>query len=330
MNENPVFYAGLIGCGDFLRWETEKLRASRHLKVKYTFDPDETRRRRRAAELGASPVDDAGIIFDDPEIRVVLIFTPPFARKDYFRRSAEAGKHIITTKPFALTVEEGEEMRRMVDGRVECAVFYRRSGDPVFEAIKRILDGGEIGRLALYKEDWFHHFPHWSAWALDPEKNDGPFMDAMIHNLNISRYLAGSGVRDVKFFSENYVQDIPCNDTEFMRIIFSNGAGAYLFITWAADLEIFDPAGNDREHIGIMHIITTGGWMVNVEETDGGTVITARKEGTVKRWDVQPLPMTCYDDFVDGVLNGRQQNSSLEMALEDLRILQGARLQKNS
>ena len=32
--------AGLIGCGDYLRWEIEELNKSQIFKVKYTFDLD--------------------------------------------------------------------------------------------------------------------------------------------------------------------------------------------------------------------------------------------------------------------------------------------------
>ncbi|HYW94465.1 MAG TPA: Gfo/Idh/MocA family oxidoreductase [Bacteroidales bacterium] len=321
--ENMIFNAGLIGCGDFLRWEIDKIKASKHLKVKYTYDTDKAKREWRASQLAAIPVDSPDVIFDDQNVDVVLIFTPPFARTDYFKRAALAKKHIITTKPFALTVKEGEEMYSLVNGKVECAVFYRRSGDPVFEKIKDILDSGEIGHLALYKEDWFHHYPHWSKWALEADKNDGPFMDAMIHNLNISRYLAGNQeVKEITFYSDNFVQDLSCNDTECMRIIFNNGAGSYLFITWAADLEIYDTAGNDREHIGIMHLVTSQGWMMDVLEENGKTYVTARKEDHRKRWEVSPLPMTCYDDFVQNVIHKHPQNSSMDIALDDLRILE--------
>jgi predicted dehydrogenase len=323
--ENKIYKAGLIGCGDFLRWEIDKINASHQLKVIYTYDTDRSKSEKRAGELGAAVVDSPDQIFKDDAVDVVLIFTPPFVRREYFKKAVDSKKHIISTKPLALTYEEGRSLYDIVKNKVECAVFYRRSGDAVFEKIKEVIDSGEIGSLALYKEDWFHHYPHWSKWALEPDKNGGPFIDAMIHNLNISRYLAGSPVKEITFTSRNYVQNISCNDTECMQVTFESGGGAILFITWAADLEIFDPAGNDREHIGIMHLITTRGWMVEVEETDSKTFITARREGEKKKWEVTSPARTCYDDFVWRVEHKMEQNSSMEMALEDIRILEWGR-----
>lgn len=84
---------------------------------------------------------------------------------------------------------------------VRCGVIYRRTNNPVIEAYKEIFSGGEFGKLALYKQDWLHHYPTWNRWATAPQKNGGPFMDAMLHNLNAARYLMGRRVvgRDLLF-----------------------------------------------------------------------------------------------------------------------------------
>jgi len=189
----------MIGCGDYLRWEIDDLNSNRYLKVKSTFDLDQGKSRKIAAKINANTVDRAGEIFEDPEIQVVLIFTPPWARKDLFNKAVETGKHIITTKPFGSNLNDAKELYGMVKDRVNCAVYYGRSGNANVEMIKKILDSGEIGKLSLYKEDWLHHYPVWNDWATDPEKNGGPFMDAMVHNLNKARYLIGSRVKNILY-----------------------------------------------------------------------------------------------------------------------------------
>ncbi|MFW5878063.1 MAG: Gfo/Idh/MocA family protein, partial [bacterium] len=241
-----VLKAGLIGCGDYLRWEIDPINNSKYFKVKSTYDLDPEKSRKVATRIGAASVDSADAIFDDEEISIVMIFTPPRARKDLFSKAVNHGKHIITTKPFGTSLKDARELKNIVEDKVNCAVFYGRTGNSSVEKIKEILKSGEIGKLALYKEDWLHHYPTWNNWATDMEKNGGPFMDAMIHNLNKSRYLIDSPVKSVQFISENYVQNLKCNDTEFMKIDFENGASSWLFITWAADLEVFDISGNDR------------------------------------------------------------------------------------
>jgi predicted dehydrogenase len=316
--------AGLIGCGDYLRWEIDDLNTGKYLTVKSTFDLDQEKSKNIAAKINANPVVQVDEIFDDPEISIVLIFTPPWVRKDLFKKAVENNKHIITTKPFGSNLTDAKELYDIVKDQVNCSIFYGRMGDPNVEMIKKILDSGDIGNLALYKEDWLHHYPVWNDWATDPDKNGGPFMDAMVHNLNKARYLIGSAVRDIQYFSDNYAQSLKCNDTEFMKLDFENGASSYLFITWAADLEVFDPTGNDRVHYGIQQLITNEGWYITEEEKDGRQVIVAVKEKEVKSWYVEPLPLNKYDVFSVHLQEGKLQPADVSDAIIDMQIMDQA------
>ena len=149
-------------------------------------------------------------------------------------------------------------------------------------------------------------------------------MDAMVHNLNKSIYLSGSAVKSINYFSDNFAQSLKCNDTEFMKVNFENGACSYLFITWAADLEVFDPTGNDREHYGILHMITDQGWYITEEETDKGNVIRAKKEDQVREWVVDPLPNTPYDEVSLSIQEGKPQHHDINLALNDIKIMEKA------
>ena len=319
---NKVLKAGLIGCGDYLRWEIDRLNSSKSFKVKSTFDLDRKKSENIAKQIDAQVVDSEDAIFNDLEIEIVLIFTPPWVRKNLFAKAAEKGKNIITTKPLAPNLADAKALSELVSGKVACAVFYGRVGDPGVEKLKEILDSGEIGHLALYKEDWFHHYPQWNDWATDPEKNGGPFMDAMVHNLNKSRYLIDSKVKSVNYFSDNFAQSLKCNDTEFMKLNFENGASSYLFITWAGDLEVFSLDGNDREHYGLLHMITNQGWYITEEETENGNVIRAKKEAEVKEWKVEPLELTPYDEVSLSIQNGEPQKYDISQALSDIEIME--------
>lgn len=313
---------GIVGCGDYVqRWESDEINSSILVDVKSLFDLDTEKAKTLAIKIGGNVVDSSDAIFSDPEIQVVCIFTPPFVRKELFKKAVVAGKHIITTKPFGSNLADAEELLKIVDGKVNCSVFYGRSGNANVEKIKEVLSSGEIGNLALYKEDWLHHYPVWNDWATDPEKNGGPFMDAMVHNLNKSRYLIGSKVKKVIYFSDNYAQDLKCNDTEWMKLDFENGATSLLFITWAADLEVFDRRGNDRVHFGISHLITDQGWYITEEEIDGKPVIKAVKESEVKTWDVTPLEHTRYDEFIHCMQQGKPQPFDASDALIDMQVM---------
>jgi predicted dehydrogenase len=241
-------------------------------------------------------------------------------RKDLVLRAAANGKHIITVKPLAPDAESAAEMVRAVKGKVTSAVFYRRTGDALIETLKKVFDSGEIGRLGLFREDWLHHYPTWNKWALDPAKNGGPFMDAMVHNLNIARYLAPSEAASCAFFSASHAHDLTCADTESMVVNFENGAAAHLFITWAADLAVYDASKNDREHIDIFYMVTDQGWYMTVE----GGQVKATREGEVKTWPVEKLSMTHYDRFATAVDAGETPPWGIVDAWKDIKILSEA------
>ena len=321
-----TYNLGILGCGDFLRWQEDSLKQSSHVRVKALFDPDVARAESYAAKLGGSAVRSEAAIFSDPEIDIVCLFTPPWLRQAQVAAAAAAGKQILTVKPLAPSVAACDAMVETVQAAgVRCGVMYRRTGDAVTETLKRVLDSGEIGALALFKEDWLHHYPQWNTWALDPAKNGGPFMDAMIHNLNIAGYLMGKPVQSAFFSSLNLAHPgLTCNDTEFLLTEYAGGGAAHLFITWAADLQVYNTEGNNREHIDIFYLITDKGWRVTVEPVDEQQMVVASREGVRKQWPVQPLPDSIFDRFALALERGVALPSDLPDITEaagDIRVL---------
>jgi predicted dehydrogenase len=295
------FRLGILGCGDFLRWNEGALLASTRAKVAAVFDPDAERRRVWSVKLGAREADSAKALLTSPEVDAVCLFVPPWIRREQVGIAAGAGKHILTTKPLAPNVDECRSIQATVaKAGVRCGVIYSRTRKPEIETLKTVLDSGEIGRLTLYKQDWIHAYPRWNSWATDPEKNGGPFMDAMIHNLNAARYLIGKPLAGATFFKDTHAQQLPCADTESMKLDFAGGASAHLFITWAADLATYGTQGNDREHIDLFYGVTDQGWRVTLE----GRELVASRRGERKTWPLRAPDGTIFDAFANAVAGG--------------------------
>jgi predicted dehydrogenase len=325
----------IMGCGDYLRWQAGDIKATKNLKVKYLFDPRREQAEKYAAELGGQVVDKDDVTFSDPEIELVALFVPPWIRRGLVERAAAAGKNIFTTKPLASTVEDCEAMVKAVNkAGVLCGLGYNRTANPLVETYKKIFADPEIGRLALYKQDWLHHYPEWNTWALDPAKNGGPFMDAMIHNQNVARYLMGRPMKAVTYFSDKHAHpELKCGDTEFMKLDFTDNGSAHLFITWAADLQVFSKAGNDREHIDIGYMVSEKGWRLTHAWADGGQVITASREGKTREWKVEKLAQNAYEQFVAAMSNGTPLPADIpgiQEALEDIQLVRMAEKQQGT
>jgi predicted dehydrogenase len=149
-------------------------------------------------------------------------------------------------------------------------------------------------------------------------------MDAMIHNLNIARYLMARPVTRAAFFGDSHAHDLPCNDTEFMKVDFEDRGSAHLFITWAADLEQTSLEGNYREHIDLFYMVTDQGWRVT--ETEGGK-IEASREGVRKVFEIEKLGDSVFDRFANTLDSGGELPSdipSIREAYEDIKLLRDA------
>jgi len=143
----------------------------------------------REARCTTAPSGEA--IIADPSLDAVALFMPPWLRAD--PSSPRSRPASTCSRPSRSPPRRGRapdpRRRRRIEPQGRRALRpHRRSLRARGQGRAR---GGELGRLALYKRDWVHASPKWNAWATDPVKNGGPFMDAMIHNLNAARFLMG-------------------------------------------------------------------------------------------------------------------------------------------
>lgn len=302
---------GIIGCGDFLRLMVDGIKKSSLVSVKSLFDPDKSRSKKYTTLLDSKAVGSADEIFNDKDIDIVCLFVPPWLRKDMVIKAVKKGKHILATKPLGSNIADCQAMAKAVGKKLRTGIIYRRTAGAIFETYKRILKSGQLGKLALYKQDWLHHYPQWNTWALDPAKNGGPFMDAMIHNLNIARYLMGRPATTCTYSSANLSHPkLKCGDTESMKLDFADGI-AHLFITWAADLGVQSLKGNYREHIDLCYMITDKGWRLTDCWKDGKQVIEASRDGQKKIFPVKPIDKSVFDRFALAIQNKGPQPSDL-------------------
>ncbi len=322
---NKQWKLGILGCGDFLRWMQPFITNSPNLSVQSLFDPNRARAEKYAALLGGNIVDHEDAIFTDPTIDIVCIFVPPFLRKALVKKAVAHGKHIITTKPLASRLDDAEEIRAMVADKVRFGVIYHRTGHGMLKTAREILLSGEFGKLALFRRDWIHHYPSWTNWALDPDKNGGPFMDAMIHNLNAARFLMAKPASKVCFFCDNLAHpDLRCTDTDMMKVDFFGGGAAYLFITWAADLAVYNTDGNNREHIDIFYLATDKGWRISEEKREGKGVLVASRDGKEKVFPIVDYAESPFERFVSAIETGAEipvDFVGLDEACDDIRLL---------
>jgi predicted dehydrogenase len=98
----------------------------------------------------------------DPEVDVVVITTPPNNHFTQTKAVLEAGKHVLTEKPFVPTSEEAEKLIAIAKekGRLIC-VYQNRRWDTDFLLVKHLISKGTLGRIL----DLDTHFDRYRAEA---------------------------------------------------------------------------------------------------------------------------------------------------------------------
>jgi len=135
---------------------------------------------------------EASEVFADPNVDAVDLCVPTHLHKPLTLAALAAGKHVLVEKPMGLTLAECEEMIAAAEaaGKVLMAAQVLRFF-PAYTALKRTLDGGELGpvRTALFRRRCAA--PAWSQWLKQPAKSGGGVFDLLIHDVDIACFLFG-------------------------------------------------------------------------------------------------------------------------------------------
>jgi len=164
----------VIGCGGIAKGH---LNAMQELPAKLvaTVDIDESRAREYAKEYGAdryyTKIEDA--LTDD--VDAVIICLPHYLHVDAVVTAAESGKHVLTEKPMAISLEEADAMIEAAQKNNVCLmvgqVLRFRGAN---KKAKQLIKGGKLGeprnmiRRRLGRSQEFR-----SEWAKDPKKAGG-------------------------------------------------------------------------------------------------------------------------------------------------------------
>lgn len=96
----------------------------------------------------AEVYDDHRAILERDDIEVVDITPHPADRLPIVKETLEAGKHVLSQKPFALNLADGEELVRLADEKgVKLAVNQNGRWAPHFSYLRNAVAEGVIGRV---------------------------------------------------------------------------------------------------------------------------------------------------------------------------------------
>jgi predicted dehydrogenase len=155
----------------------------------------------------------------DDEVQAVVVVTRPQAHGAIVLDALEAGRHVLSEKPMAHTLEQATRLVDAAHRRDLCyAVGYMKRHDAGAQQMKSMLDAlrasGELGRIVLLRAYCFGgefrcgtsdfvmtdevRPDGLAVWPLAPDwipresvADYAAFLNVFIHDLNIVRFLAG-------------------------------------------------------------------------------------------------------------------------------------------
>jgi UDP-N-acetyl-2-amino-2-deoxyglucuronate dehydrogenase len=193
------------------------------------------------------------LLHDD--LDVVIITTPSGIHPDQVVLAAEAGKHVITEKPMAITREGLDRMIGATEeAEVHLAVIFQNRLSADVLRVKRAIEQGVFGTPVLANGTMYWHRTQeyyeasggWrGTWALD---GGGALMNQAIHTVDLLQWMMG-GVREVRAHTATLTHAIETEDTAAVSFLFRNGALGSLTATtsaardWPVRVEIVGTTG---------------------------------------------------------------------------------------
>jgi myo-inositol 2-dehydrogenase/D-chiro-inositol 1-dehydrogenase len=138
---------------------------------------------------------DYHLLLENKDIDAVIICSSTDTHAQIISEAAKAGKHIFCEKPIALDLKKIDEAIAAVEkAGVKLQVGFNRRFDPSFRKAKKMVAEGKIGTPHLVRIS-----------SRDPEPppisyikvSGGIFLDMMIHDFDMARYLLDQEVTEL-------------------------------------------------------------------------------------------------------------------------------------
>ena len=259
---------------------------------------------------------------------VIVITTPSGLHPEQAVQALEAGFHVVTEKPMATRLHDGERMVQAADkaGKRLFVVKQNRL-NATLQLLKRAVTEKRFGKICMVHLNVFwtrpqSYYDQGNGWRGTWEFDGGAFMNQASHYVDLMEWLIGP-VEDVQAMISTH-RNIEAEDTGVMNIRWRNGAlgsMAVTMCTYPKNLEgsitILGETGTVR--IGGMAVNEIQEWNFADERDYDEQVKNANYETTSVYGFGHPLYYKNVIDVLRGqaepVTDGREGLKSLELII---------------
>ncbi|MEM6552592.1 MAG: Gfo/Idh/MocA family oxidoreductase [Planctomycetota bacterium] len=180
MTETAPMRVGIIGCGNIAAAYQGGCKHYPGIELIHVADLDVDRAKERGKEWGVPTASDVDGLLNNPDVELVVNLTIPAAHAEVDRLALEAGKHVHSEKPLALSCAEARPVLELAAERglrLGCAPdTFLGSGH---QLARKCVDDGHIGTptsATLFMQGRGHEHWHPSP-AFYYQAGGGPMLD---------------------------------------------------------------------------------------------------------------------------------------------------------
>ncbi|HEU4994676.1 MAG TPA: Gfo/Idh/MocA family oxidoreductase [Gemmatimonadaceae bacterium] len=251
------FRLALVGCGRISKNHFDAIRAVAGLELSAVCDTATERARDAGDAQGVPWFTSYGEMLKSVDSDAVVICTPSGLHAAQGALAAQAGKHVITEKPMAITLEQADSLVHTCDeAGVRLFVVKQNRLNPSVQLLKRAIDKGRFGRIYLANttvrwnrpQDYYDSAPWRGTWEFD----GGAFMNQASHYVDLIQWLVGP-VESVIAKTATQARRIEAEDSGVAVLKFRNGAIGVIEVNvltyprnWEGSLSIIGEKGTAK------------------------------------------------------------------------------------
>jgi len=282
----------------------------------------------------------ARAMIDGCELDAMVVSPPPFQHRDDVLAALDAGLHVICEKPFALNVEEAEEMvAASRDAGTACGIAHEFRFVPQRQALKQLIDNGHLRPLReieithlttfLREEDTSRQ----RGWWFTREKGGGMANAIFSHLIDSANWAVGRPPRKTHGFLRTANRERHDSQGEFTSAVddgcfalldYGDGLVARLTTDATCAVESFTFAVHAENRTAVASgpgAMDNTLYSVDADETNE---LQCKPSPYAKFGAVLPnVPylMELYDEFIKQIETGTSALPTFQDGLETQRVL---------
>lgn len=313
----------IIGCGDMGKQHASAWQARDDSFVATVYDPQKERSDALAARVGARACESFEEAITHDDVAAVSVCVPVGLHSEVACFAAQNGRHVLTEKAIALTVEQAEAMIAAAKANdVHLSVSFQYRAFPRYQRYRELFQNGDFGGPVFVRyEDIREVRPKLAMHS--QALNGGPVIDMAGHYFDLMRYFTGEEPQSVFATGHIFGKGKPrlatvddlAIDAASIEVRMGGGHSLHVFVNWGMP-EGF-PGWGSEQFVGPV---------MSARPVDGQIECTwaDKKERLENSAPTPPGPAARVADLASAIINGTPLEVTGEDGLAALRVSLGA------